>query len=139
MGFTYERKMNYYETDRMGIIHHSNYIRFLEEARCAWLESIDMPFDYMEEKGVTIPVLGVNVEYKNHVTFGDTILIRPFVKSYNGVRLTVGYEVTEKETGKTVVECETKHCFTGIDLRPMNLKKKAPEFNEKFLAMMDGE
>ena len=44
MGIIYERKMNYYETDRMGIIHHSNYIRFLEESRCYWLEQMGMPF-----------------------------------------------------------------------------------------------
>ena len=33
MSFEFKRKMNYYETDRMGVIHHSNYIRFLEEAK----------------------------------------------------------------------------------------------------------
>ena len=60
MGITFERKINYYETDRMGVVHHSNYIRFLEEARCYWLESIDMPFSILEENGITIPVLGVN-------------------------------------------------------------------------------
>ena len=37
MSFTYKRIINYYETDRMGVVHHSNYIRFLEEARCRWL------------------------------------------------------------------------------------------------------
>ena len=40
--FKYERTINYYETDKMGIVHHSNYIRFLEEARCRWLDSIDL-------------------------------------------------------------------------------------------------
>ena len=43
----YERKINYYETDRMGVVHHSNYIRFLEEARCNLLDRIDMPFDLL--------------------------------------------------------------------------------------------
>ena len=132
MDFTYERKINYYETDKMGIVHHSNYIRFLEEARCRWLESVDMPFYVMEEKGVTIPVLGVNCTYKNHVTFGDTILIKPYVKEYSGVRMTIGYEVTEKETGKTVIVVETKHCFTDKNLKPINLKKHAPQFSEKY-------
>lgn|SRR5574344_1279288 len=132
MEFTYERKINYYETDRMGVVHHSNYIRFLEEARCAWLEDIGLPFETLEQNEITIPVLGVNCTYKNHVTFADTILIKPFAKEYNGVRLTVGYEVTEKETGKTVIEAETKHCFTNKELRPINLKKYNPEFNKKF-------
>lgn len=48
-----------------------------------------MPFEDLEEKGVTIPVLGVNVTYKHHVTFGDTITIDVFVKEYNGVRMTI--------------------------------------------------
>ena len=59
MDFTYERKINYYETDKMGIVHHSNYIRFLEEARCRWLESVDMPFYVMEENGKIIGTLAV--------------------------------------------------------------------------------
>ena len=132
MEFEFERKINYYETDRMGVVHHSNYIRFLEEARCAWLEHLNMPFSLLEEKGITIPVLGVNCKYKYHVTFGNTIIIKLFEKKYNGVRLTMGYEVTEKETGKLVLTAETEHCFTNKDLRPVNLKKAEPEFSEKF-------
>lgn len=127
-----ERRINYYETDKMGIVHHSNYIRYLEEARSYWLMQEGMPFEYIEEKGITIPILGVNVSYKHHVTFADTILINVFVKEYNGVRMTVGYDVTEKTTGKTVIIAETKHCFTDKALKPINLKKVAPEFSNKF-------
>ena len=132
MGFTFERTINYYETDRMGVVHHSNYVRFLEEARCKWLEKIDMPFSLLEENGITIPVLGVNLTYKHHVTFDDTIIIHPFMKEYNGVRMTVGYEVKDKKTGNIVVIGETKHCFTNKELRPINLKKYAPQFSKKF-------
>ena len=49
MSFKYERKINYYETDRMGVVHHSNYIRYLEEARCAWLECLNMPFALLQK------------------------------------------------------------------------------------------
>ena len=132
MEFKYERKINYYETDKMGIVHHSNYIRFLEETRVVWMENADMPFEELEKIGITIPVLGVNCEYKKHVTFGDTIIIKPFVKEYTGVRLTVGYEVINKENGKIVLLGETKHCFTDKNLKPVNLKKAAPDFSEKF-------
>ena len=127
----YERKINYYETDKMGVVHHSNYIRFLEEARCYWMEKIGIPFSLLESKGVTIPVLGVNVEYKHHVTYDDTILIKVIIKEYSGVRMTVSYDVREKKTGKIVIEAETKHCFTNKELRPVSLKKYAPEFEEK--------
>ena len=130
--FTFERKVNYYETDKMGVVHHSNYIRYMEEARCYWLESIDMPFEALEEKNITIPVLGVSCNYKYHATFGNTILIETYIKEYTGVRMTVGYEMKDKESGKVFLTGETKHCFTNKELRPINLKKYAPEFSKKF-------
>ena len=137
MDFIFERKINYYETDKMGVVHHSNYIRYMEEARCSWLENIEMPFSLLEENGITIPVLGVNCDYKYHVTFGDTIIIRPFAKEYSGVRMTVGYDIKDKKTGKTVLIGETKHCFTDKSLRPINLKKYAPEFSNKFQNLLE--
>jgi acyl-CoA thioester hydrolase len=132
MSYSFERKINYYETDRMGVVHHSNYIRYMEEARCSWLESIDMPFSILEENDITIPVLGVNCDYKYHVTFGDTIIINLSIKEYSGVRMTVGYDIKEKETGKTVLIGETKHCFTNKSLKPINFKKYKKEFSDKF-------
>lgn len=137
MEFIFERKVNYYETDRMGVVHHSNYIRYLEEARCAWMESIEMPFSLLEENGITIPVLGVNCTYKYHVTFDDIIIIEPFVKEYSGVRMTVGYNVKDKKTDKTVLIGETKHCFTDKNLKPINLKKYNPEFSNKFQKLLE--
>lgn len=134
---TYERKINYYETDRMGVVHHSNYIRFLEEARIVGLENIGLPFETLEENGITIPVLGVKCDYKYHVTFGDTIIINAFIKEYSGVRMTFGYKVRDKKTDKIVLLAETKHCFTNKDLKPINLKKHAPDFSKKFENLLE--
>lgn len=135
MDFTYERKINYYETDRMGVVHHSNYIRFLEEARCKQLEEAQMSYSAFEENGIMIPVLGVNCDFKNHVTFDDTILIKPFVREFNGVRLTMGYVVTNKVTGDVVLTGETKHCFTDTNLKPIRLQKIKPDFYDKFIEL----
>lgn len=133
MDFTFERRINYYETDRMGVVHHSNYIRFLEEARCQMLDACHMPYSAFEEQGVMIPVLGVNCSYKQHVTFDDIIEIKPFVKDFNGVRLTMGYHITNKKTGDLVLTGETKHCFTDMNLKPIRLQKQIPDFYEKFM------
>ena len=133
MDFNYEREINYYETDKMGIVHHSNYIRFLEEARCKMLSKYDMPYSSFEKLGVMIPVLGVNCDFKQHVTYGDTIIINVFIKEFNGVRLTMGYKITEKETGNLVLTAETKHCFTDTNLKPIRLQKILPEYYEKFV------
>ena len=123
MAFIYERKINYYETDKMGVVHHSNYIRFLEEARCAHLESIGMPYSKIEEMGIMIPVLGVNCSYKYHVTYDDTIVINVKIAEFNGVRMTVKYNITNKADGSLVMTAETKHCFTDKSLKPVNTKK----------------
>ncbi len=136
MSYIYERTINYYETDKMGVVHHSNYIRFLEEARCYCLEKAGMPFDKFEENGITIPVLEVKCKYKQHITFADTILINVIIKEFNGVRLTIGYEVKDKKTGNDVIIAETKHCFTTKNLKPINLKKHYKAFSDKFEALL---
>lgn len=133
MNFSYERKINYYETDRMGVVHHSNYIRFLEEARCSMLDEIGIPYSYLEEQGIMIPVLGVNCSFKQHVTFDDIIIIEPYIKDFNGVRLTVGYNVTNKSTNSIVLTGETKHCFTDMNLKPIRLHKSFPNISDKFM------
>ncbi len=137
MGFIYERKINYYETDKMGVVHHSNYIRFLEEARCEWMSKNEMPFSTLEKNGVTIPVLEVNCNYKYHVTFDDVILINMTITEYTGVRMTVKYVITEKSTGNIVLLGESKHCFTDKNLKPINLKKRVPNFHEKFENLLE--
>ena len=137
MDFIFERKINYYETDKMGIVHHSNYIRFLEEARCKMLEQFEMPYSSFESNGIMIPVLGVNCSFKHHVTFNDIILIEPYVKQFNGVRLTMGYSITNKKTGNIVLTGETKHCFTDTSLKPIRLQNHIPEFYDKFINSLD--
>lgn len=132
MSFTYIRKLNYYETDKMGVVHHSNYIRFLEEARSRWLEELGISMEFLESNGYTIPTLEVNCKYKHHVTSGDTIIIKPKITEFNGVRMTVSYEVTEQKTGKVVIEAWTRHCFTNRELRPINMKKKDETVNKIF-------
>ena len=132
MDFTYERRINYYETDKMGVVHHSNYIRFLEEARCAFLDYIGIPYKSIEDTGLMIPVLCVNCKFKHHVTFDDVILIKVSVKDFNGVRLIISYEVTDKNTSDLVLTGETTHCFTDDKLKPVNIKKHYPKIFEKF-------
>ena len=129
MEYIYERKINYYETDRMGVVHHSNYIRYMEEARCDWMEKLGIPMSLLEERGFTIPTLEINIKYLYHVTSGDVITVAPVITAYNGVRMTVSYEIREKKTGREVARAESKHCFTTRDLRPVNMKKNDREIS----------
>ena len=72
----YIHKVQYYETDKMGIVHHSNYIRWMEEARVAFLERIGWSFARLEESGLVSPVTEVSCKYKAPCTFADVITIK---------------------------------------------------------------
>lgn len=71
----YDRSINYYETDQMGIVHHSNYIRYFEEARLDMMEQVGLSYAAMEEHGLIIPVLSVACEYIKPVLFGEKVQI----------------------------------------------------------------
>lgn len=133
----YERKINYYETDAMKIVHHSNYIRYMEEARTDALSKIGLPYGKIEEEGVLIPVLNVSCQYKHPARYEDIILIKLRAKEYTGIKLVMEYEITNKETGDLVLVGETKHCFTDVNLRPISLKKAKPEMHEIFLKLQE--
>ena len=135
--YIYERKINYYETDKMGIVHHSNYIRFFEEARCELLEKNDLPYDLMESNGIMSPVLSVSCKYKQHVTFGDIIKVCTYIKEFSGVKFTVAYEIYNKKTTQLCVVGESNHCFTDSNLKPLNLKKHHPNVYGKFVSLIE--
>ena len=59
-----EHLVQYYETDQMGVTHHSNYIRWFEEARTKLFEEIGLGYKGMEEMGIISPVVGLTAKYK---------------------------------------------------------------------------
>ncbi len=127
---TYERKPFYYETDRMNVIHHSNYIRWFEEARIHFMSQIGYSYDRMESEGVMMPVLSAECQYKNSVKFGDTILIQTAITELTPIKMCIQYVVTEKETGKLCAKGATSHCFTDNSMKPIRVNKKFPELYE---------
>lgn len=135
----YTHKVQYYETDQMGIVHHSNYIRWFEEARTDVLEQLGMGYDEMEKLGIMIPVLGVEADYLRMVYFGDTVSVRTRTEEYNGIKLTLAYEVMEEKTGMVHCRGLTKHCFLNKKGRPVSLKKDYPQIHALFLETMDSE
>lgn len=128
----YKHKVQYYETDQMGIVHHSNYIRWFEEARTDLMEKMGMGYAEMEQKGIMSPVLSVEADYLRMVHFGDTVTIEAFIKEYNGIKMTVVYEVINDTT--EMVHCRglTKHCFINESGKPVSLKQSCLECHNMF-------
>ena len=123
----YTHKAQYYETDQMGIIHHSNYIRWFEESRIDLLEQIGFGYKKMEEVGISSPVLEVKCEFKSMVRFWDTVYIIPRIELFTGVKLTISYKVMDAVSGELRAVGETRHCFLDTRGVPVSLKKKNEE------------
>ena len=125
----YRHKVQYYETDGMRVVHHSNYIRFMEEARTDLLEQMGFSYSRLEAMGFGIPVLSVHCDYKQMSRFGETLVIGP-------TRMTVCYEIRDDATGSLRATGETKHCFLSSAGRPISLKREAPEAFEYFRLLL---
>ncbi|MCR5798269.1 MAG: acyl-CoA thioesterase [Eubacterium sp.] len=128
----YKHKVQYYETDKMGITHHSNYVRWMEEARVYFLEQIGWGYDKMEEEGIGSPVVAVDCKYKKPTTFADEVFIQVKVENCKGVKLKLLYEMTDAQ-GEICCIGHSEHCFVGSDGKFVRFDKEYPEFYEKLL------
>lgn len=118
-------KVQYYETDQMQIVHHSNYIRWFEEARTHLMEELDYGYHQMESEGIVIPVLSVQAEYKSMVRYGETVRIDAQIKEFTGVKMVISYSVRDRVTDELKTIGETKHAFLDKEsYRPLSLKRK---------------
>jgi len=125
----YEHKAQYYETDQMGIIHHSNYIRWMEEARMNYLSSVGFPMERIEAEGIVSPVVSVNCKYRKVCRLNEIICIQVHVKEYNGIKLVLEYEMYEKTSGELRTVAGSEHCFTTKEGKLVNVKKLYPELD----------
>lgn len=133
----YEHRVQYYETDQMKVVHHSNYIRWFEEARTDFMQQIGMPYEAMEKEGILCPVLEASARYLRMLRFGDTARIELFIKEYNGIKLVISYQVINARTNMVHCKGETAHCFLTELGKPISLKKTYPDYHEKFIECME--
>lgn len=124
----YIHSVNYYETDKMGITHHSNYIRFMEEARLHFLAQAGYPMQRLEAEGITSPVVSLHCDYKHPTTYGDEISIAVTVQRYTGVKLSLSYVMRSQE-GLVVATADSSHCFIDGEGRVIAVRKHAPAFD----------
>ncbi len=129
----YMHKVQYYETDKMGVVHHSNYIRWFEEARGAYMEDRGYSYVNIENKGMCVPVLSAECEYKKSTTYGETVEIDVKLIDAGAVRHKFSYEVRDVKTKELRATGYTTHCLLDENRRPASIKKKAPELYELFL------
>ena len=133
---SYKHTVQYYETDKMGITHHSNYIRWMEEARVDFLNQIGWGYDKLEAEGIISPVTSLNCKYRASTTFPDEICIDVTVAELKGAVLKFQYVMSNRE-GKKVFEAQSEHCFLDRNGRVVRLNKQYPALYELLLKMSE--
>ena len=132
----YRHVVQYYETDKMGITHHSNYIRWMEEARIDYLSQTGLSYARLEERGLLSPVLSVSGRYRHVTSFPEEIFILVSIAELRGVKLKLAYTM-HNAAGKLVFEGESEHTFLNRELKPVRLKKDYPDLYEALLSGME--
>lgn len=136
---TYRRKVHYYETDRMQVVHHSNYIRWMEEARIEALDALGVSYVKMEAKGIISPVLSVECHYRSMSRFGETVRVETKLTEVTRVSYSLSYRIYDEATGELRADGTSSHCFINEKGRPISLAKKEPELYESVCKAVEPE
>lgn len=123
----YLHRVQYYETDKMGITHHSNYIRWMEEARVDFLARIGWDFAMLEGLGIVSPVMSVSCKFRSPTTFDDDVYVSIAIKELRAVRMTIGYEMRDRD-GKLLCDAVSEHAFLDTSGHVIRLNRDYPAF-----------
>jgi acyl-CoA thioester hydrolase len=108
-----EIKAPFYDVDSMRIVFHGNYVKYLEDARCALLEKIGYDYEAMEESGYAWPVVGISIKYINPIRFKQVVKICVTLVEYENC-IKMKYILTDAKTGKKIAKAETTQMAINI-------------------------
>ncbi|WP_084696365.1 acyl-CoA thioesterase [Maribacter thermophilus] len=117
-------RVRYGETDQMGVVYYGNYAQYLEMGRVEWLRALGISYKDMEEKGVMLPVVSLQIKYFNPAKYDDLITVRTSLKKIPSVRIEFDYTILN-EKGEVLVEANTVLAFMDSERkRPI----KCPDY-----------
>ncbi|MCH4166734.1 MAG: acyl-CoA thioesterase [Megasphaera sp.] len=109
---TVTEKVRFYETDMMGIVHHSNQIRWFEVARCEYLRQAGIDLFELMDGGITFPIKHVSCEYISPINYGDTIAIEARLAKLSRAQMVFAYVISNTIDGTVMAEGTTQNVFT---------------------------
>ena len=132
LSFEHKLRVEYHHTDQMGIVHHSNYIKFFEAARTEWLRAAGLTYAEMERRGVMMPIVDVQIRYRQPSYYDEMLSIMTYVDELPMARMTFRYEI-RGEDGRDVASGTTTLGFIdSVTRRP----QRAPEWLMEVLRNM---
>ncbi|WP_188375325.1 acyl-CoA thioesterase [Winogradskyella haliclonae] len=101
-------RVRYGETDQMGVVYHANYASYFEVGRTEWLRQYGITYKSMEENGIMLPVISLNIKYKNSARYDDLLTLKTSLKKMPMASIEFDYELLNDKsellaTGHTVL------------------------------------
>lgn len=125
--------VRYYETDQMGIVHHSNYVRYFECGRTDMLKKMGLPIEKIEQAGVMLPVVSVECKYKTPAVLGDVLRIVTFVDEVPRARLVIRNEIYNASDMLVCSGSVVLGFIDSVTRRPVRCPEMLVEFFDKHI------
>jgi len=114
-------RVNYSETDQMGVVYHARYVVWLDMARTEHLRLSGMTYRELEERGFFLVVGELNMRFRQPARYDDVVRVRCWVHDVASRRVTFGYALEEAESGRLLVTAETRMMCLNRDFAPTRL------------------
>ena len=109
-----EHRIYYYDTDKMNVVYHGNYLKWLEIARTEFFRDT-LPYSELEETGIMLPVKTLNIEYINSVKYDELIKIKIKLLELSKIKIKFLYEIYDENLEKLKARAETTNVFTDLN------------------------
>lgn len=108
--YRFSFRVRYGETDQMGVVYHGNYAQYLEMGRVEWLRALGISYKSMEENGIILPVISLQLKFIKSAVYDDLITVVTRLKKTPSVRIEFDYEIYN-EAAELLVEANTVLAF----------------------------
>ena len=127
----------YADTDAMGIVYHTNYIKWFEVGSNEYLLELGYPYFRLESEKLWLPVASVECLYKAPARYDDILEITAWMSELKAASLTMSYEIRKEETGELLVTGSTRHAITDDQMKPVRFKRYNPELYQLVTKAME--
>ncbi|RBL87657.1 acyl-CoA thioesterase [Streptomyces cavourensis] len=124
LGAEVEIRVPFYDVDAMDVVWHGHYVKYLEEARCALLDSLGYGYDAMRASGYVWPVIDLQLRYAHAAQFGQRLVVRAELVEWEH-RLKINYLVREAASGQRLTRASSVQVAVCMQSREMQLTSPA--------------
>jgi acyl-CoA thioester hydrolase len=117
-------RVRYAETDNMGVVHHANYLIWMEAGRVDLCKAYGFDYRDMENEGIYLAVAESHCRYRSPARFDDEVIVKTWIETANTRLVTFRYEMRLADSDRRLATGSTRHVFVSHAMRPTHLPEK---------------